>query len=34
MSVKKIWNHQKDVVGKSEFMQERNVKKNEKQREK
>jgi len=30
----KVWNHQKDVKGKSEFMGKRNVKKNEKQREK
>jgi len=30
----KVWNHQKEVKGKSEFMGKRNVKKNEKQREK
>jgi len=30
----KVWSHQKDVKGKSEFMGKRNVKKNEKQREK
>jgi len=30
----KVWNRQKDVIGKSEFMGKRNVKKNGKQREK